>query len=515
MRIEAEGKSAGHLDFWVLLATILAPSMVFMVSTALGVALPAIQRDLQASGTDLIWIVNAYSLLQAAFIFLSGAFGDHYGRKRFYLLGIALFGLASLACGLARSAETLILARALQGIGSGMMITCSLAIVGAFFAHHRRSEAIGLWSGFVMLITGAGPILGGWLSEIGLWSFIFFINIPLSLLTILVVLRYVPESYDEDAPRQLDISGTVLSTLALLLSGYFCIEGARRGFSDPLVLLSGLAAGASLLAFVWIEGHSDHPMMPLNLFRSRTFTGANTLTLLIYGTMNSALFFLPIRLIQVQGYSESAVGLALLPLTIFMVALSFVMGRIVDRYGPRLPLTVGPLLMSLSFALFAMLGLDSGQASYWTTLFPGVCLLGAGMGLTLAPLTTAVMASVDEHHAGIASGLNNTVSRSAQVLALAIMGSGLLVLFQDALLEAPLVQALPRESRLFLADEAVRLAEMNLPPELSAAQQTALRRVIREAFSAALDVIMVACAALTLLSSLLAIFLIERELAPE
>ena len=508
-------QEAWRLDAWVLIATILAPSMVFMVSTALSVALPAIQRDLRASGTDLIWIVNAYSLLQAAFIFLSGSFGDHYGRKRFYLLGIVLFALASLVCGTTQSADVLILARALQGVGSGMMITCSLALVGAFFAHHRRSWSIGVWSGCTMLISGAGPIIGGWLTEIGLWRMIFFINIPLSLVAIALLILYVPESLDDEAPKELDISGTFLSTMALLTSGYFCIEGPRRGFDDPLVLLAGAAAIAILPVFVWVEGHSDHPMLPLNLFKSRTFTGANTLTLLLYGALNSVLFFLPLSLIQVQGYSESAVGFALLPMTVLMVAITFVMSRVVDRYGPRVPLVLGPLLIGASFAMFAALQPGSGQDTYWSTLFPAISLFGIGLGITLSPLTTAVMASVDEHHAGMASGLNNTVSRSAQVLAIAVMGGIVLVLFNQSLMSAPAVTTLPPEARVFLAAESVRLAETALPGDLSALQQSDLRLVIRETFSESISVIMLMAAGLSILSGLLAFFLIERELPPE
>ncbi len=515
MTAERNTKDSWRLDFWVLFATILAPSAVFIVSTALNVALPAIQRDLHATGTDLIWIINAYTLLQAAFFFLSGTLGDHYGRKRFYLLGIVLFALSSLICGLARSAEVLILARGLQGIGSGMIITCSLAIVGAFFAHHRRSWSIGVWSGFTILMTGAGPVIGGWLAEIGLWQLIFFINIPLSLITILVVMLKVPESYDEDAPKGLDISGTVLSTLAVLLGGLFCIEGARRGFDDPLVLLLSGGAIGSLALFVWVEAHSDHPMMPLDLFRSRTFGGANTLTLLFYGATNTVLFFLPLRLIQVQNYSESAVGFALLPLTLPMVFFSFVMGRIIDRYGPRPPLVIGPLLTSASCALFALLDTQSSQEAYWGLLFPAICLFGTGMGLTLAPLTTAVMASVDEHHAGIASGLHNTVSRSAQGLAIAIMGGLVVVLFNQSLLSAPAVLALPAEAQDFLAEEAIHLAETALPANASLAQQVDLRLAIRESFATAINVVMWICAGLSLLCGLLAFFLIERELPPE
>ena len=512
MAVDAPAKFEWRLDIEVLIATIMAPSMVFMVSTALSVALPVIQHDLGATGTDLIWIVNAYSLLQAAFIFLSGSFGDHYGRKRVYLIGIVIFAVASFVCGTTDSAEVLIFARALQGVGSGMMITCSLAIVAAFFFHHRRSWSIGVWSGFTMLISGAGPILGGWLTEIGMWRMIFFMNIPLSLVAIVILVMYVPESYDEEAPKEPDISGTFLSTMALMLSGFFCIEGPRRGFDDPLVLLSGAAAVAILPAFIWIEGHSDHPMMPLNLFRSRTFTGANTLTLLLYGAMNSVLFFLPLSLIQVQGYSAAAVGFALLPMTILMVVLSFVMSRVIDRYGPRLPLVLGPVLISISFVMLAALQPESGQDSYWTTLFPAICLFGTGMGVTLAPLTTAVMASVDEHHAGMASGLNNTVSRSAQVLAIAVMGGIVLVLFKQTLLSDPTVTALPADARALLSAESVKLAETALPATLTPMEQSNLKSLIRGTFSGTISVIMLIAAGLSLLSGLLAALLIEREL---
>ena len=501
-----------RLDFWVLTATILGPSMVFMVSTALIVALPAIQRDFQASGTDLIWIANAYTLTQAAFIFLSGSFGDHYGRKRVYILGLVAFALASLVCGIAASSEALILARALQGAGSGIMITCSLALVGAFFAHHRRSWSIGVWSAFTLLFAGAGPVFGGILTEIGLWRLIFVINIPLSVVAMLVLIRFVPESFDEEAPQELDISGTVLSTMALLLSGYFCIEGPRRGFDDPMVLLAGLAAIAIMPLFIWIEGHSDHPMLPLNLFRSRTFTGANTLTLLLYGAMNSVLFFLPLSLIQVQGYTASAVGIALLPMTVFMVGFSFVMSRVIDRFGPRPPLIVGPVVIGAACVLLAMLEPSSGQDTYWRTLFPPVCLFGIGMGITLSPLTTAVMASVDEHHAGMASGLNNTVSRSAQVLALAVTGGIALLLFRDALLSDPRVMALPIEARDFLSKESIKLAETSVPLSLAPQVKDYLQDLIGQSFADSISVIMWIAAGIMFICGLLAALLIEREL---
>ena len=502
-------------DFWVLFAAILAPGMVFMVSTALSVALPAIQRELHASGTDLIWIVNAYSLLQAAFLFVSGSFGDHYGRKRIYIVGIVLFALASLVCGTTNSSEVLILARAAQGVGSGMMITCSLAIVGAYFAHHRRSWSISVWSAFTMLASGAGPIVGGWLAEVGLWRVIFLANLAFGALAIVVLVLFVPESYDDEAPQELDISGTLLSTVALMVCGIFCIEGPRRGFDDPLVLLAGAARIAALPAFLWIEGHSDHPMLPLNLFRSRTFTGANTLTLLLYGSINSVLFFLPLGLIQVQEYTESAVGFALLPMTILMVGVSFLMSRVVDRYGPRLPLIIGPLTIGAAMLMLSGLEVGSGQATYAQTLLPAMCIFGFGMGVTLAPLTTAVMASVDEHHAGMASGLNNTVSRSAQVLAIAMMGGIVIAFFQNSLLSAPMVKALPENAQAFIAAESVNLAETFVPTGLGRWSETQLREAIRQSFAESIRIVMLMSAALRFIAGALATLLIEKELPPE
>lgn len=499
-------------DFWVLLAAILAPGMVFLVSTTLGVALPAIQSELRASGNDLIWIVNSYTLLQAAFIFLSGSLGDHYGRRRLYLLGVAVFAPASLASGLAGSAAVLILARLAQGVGSGMMITCSLAILTAHFEDERHAWAIGIWSAFTMLISGAGPIIGGWLTEIGWWRMIFFINLPLSLLVLYALAFYVPESYDMDAPSELDISGTVISTAALMLCAVFCIEGPRRGFDDPLVLFSGLFAIVLALAFVWIEGHSDHPMLPLNFFRSRTFTGANSVTLLLYGAMNSVLFFLPLSLIQVQGYSASAVGLALLPMTVLMGLISIFMSRIVDIYGLRPPLIIGPLIMGGACALLAQLEVNAGQESYWSTLMPAVCILGIGMGVTLAPLTTAVMGSVDQSHVGIASGLNNAVSRSAQVLAIAILGGMVLVLFKESLMSAPAVLALPEAAQAQLAAGAERLAETPLPSGLSALQKMEFSELVRASFAGAIRAVTWIAAGLCLLSAVLAAFMIEPSL---
>ena len=499
------------IDFPVLFAAIIAPSMVFMSSTALNVALPAIQHDLGARGADLLWILNAYAITQVAFIFLGGSLGDHYGRKRIYLAGILLFGLGSLICGFTASRAVFIAARVIQGIGSGIIIPCSLAIITVYFDEDKQGWAIGIWSAFTMLIAGAGPVIGGWLTEIGFWRSIFFINIPLGIATMLALIVYVPESYDEEAPKEMDVPGTILSTVGLMLAAFAWTEGVQRGFEDPLVLIALMVGLAAFPLFLWVERRSDHAMMPLHLFKSRTFSGANIVTYLLYAAINTALVFLPLNLIQIQGYSETFAGFSLLPITLLMGGISFFISHAVDLYGPRPPLIVGPLLIGVALAWLGMLGITGGQASYWTTFLPPICLFGVGMGMTLAPLTTAVMGSVPQHHAGIASSIHNTLSRSSQVLGIAMMGGLAIALFNQSLMSSPTVAALPAAARDQLAAESVNLAETAIPAALTDEARAAVSRVIRESFAEAISVVMWLAAGLCLASALAAALLIKKE----
>ena len=501
-----------HHDFWVLLATILAPGMVFMLSTAIHIALPAVQRELGASGADLLWIINSYAVLQVAMIFLGGSLGDHYGRRRVFFIGTLLFVASAVAGGLTTSSGVFIAARVVQGIGSGLIIPCSLALVAAYFEYERRGWSIAIWSAFTMFISGLGPIAGGWLIEMGLWRFIFFANIPLGIIVLITAIIHVPESYDEEAPKALDIPGAVLSTVGLALGAYAWTEGAQHGFSNSLVVFAIGGTVAMLLVFIWVEGHSDHAMMPLHLFRSRTFSGANVVTQLLYAAINALNFFLPLNLIQIQGYSETAVGFALLPMTILMGVISLFMGNIVDRYGPRLPLIVGPLITSLALAQFAGIGITTGQDSYWSTFLLPICLFGTGMGITLSPLTIAVMGSVQHYYVGIASGINNTIARSSQVLGIAILGGLALTLFNQALVTSPIVSMLPPAAREQLAASSVNLAETAIPDDLTPNEQADVENVIKESFSDTIRVIMWISAGLSLLSALLAALMIEKDL---
>src|ERR687897_219163 len=401
---------------WILVGTIIGSGMTFIDSTVTNVALPVLQQDLNATAVDAQWIVESYALLLAALILVGGSLGDHYGRRRIYALGITLFALASVACGLAMSPGQLIAARAVQGIGGALLVPGSLAIISASFEGERRGKAIGTWSGFSGVTAALGPILGGYLVDNVSWRAAFLINVPLAVVVLYVVFRHVPESRDPDA-RRLDIPGAVLATLGLGGVVYGLIESSNRGFDDPLVLGALLLGVAALVAFVLFERRSPEPMMPLSLFKSRNFSGANLLTLLLYAGLGGSLYFFPFVLIQVHGYSATAAGSAFLPFVIITFLMSRWAGGLVTRYGARLPLIIGPVVAATGFILFAIPGTEG---SYWTTFFPAIVVLGFGMSFVIAPLTTTAMNSVEGRHSGLASGVNNAASRSAGLLAIPI-----------------------------------------------------------------------------------------------
>jgi EmrB/QacA subfamily drug resistance transporter len=490
---------------WVLAATILGSSLAFIDSSSTNVALPALQADLGATVVEIQWVVNGYTLMLASLILLGGSLGDHFGRTRVFMLGVAIFMAASLLCALAPTTGGLIAARIVQGLGGALLIPGSLAIISASFPEDERGGAIGLWSGFSALAAAAGPVLGGWLIDTFSWRWIFFTNIPVALVILAISFWRVPESRDEEA-RGLDWLGALLATLGLGGLTYGLLESSERSLADPLVLASLLLGGLALAAFVVVEARRASPMVPLRLFRSRAFSGANLLTLGLYAALGGALFFVPLNLIQVQGYSATGAGAALAPFVMILFVLSRWAGGLVSRFGARLPLVVGPSVAALGFALFALPGVGG---SYWLTFFPPALVLGLGMAVSVAPLTTTVMSAVADQYAGTASGINNAVSRVASLFAIAVMGIVMLLVFSAALDARLSDLGLAPETHMALEAERIHLASMQLPQDLGEAQREGVEQAIAAAFVRGFRIVMIIAAALALASAITAWFMID------
>ncbi|MDM0057550.1 MFS transporter [Variovorax fucosicus] len=496
---------------WVLAAAIIGSSMAFIDGTVVNVALPAIQRDLHATAFQAQWVVESYALFLAALLLVGGSLGDHFGRRRVFAAGVALFALASAGCALATEVQHLIAARAVQGVGAALLVPGSLALISAAFPEKERGKAIGTWSGFSGITAAIGPVLGGWLVDHYSWIWAFLVNVPMALLVLGIVWRHVPESHGPDTSSPLDWPGAVLATLALGGIVYAFIEAPTQGWGAPLVagaLVLGLVAGA---AFVAVERRSRAPMLPLGLFRLANFGAANLLTLLLYAALGGGLYFLPLNLIQVQGYSATVAGAALLPFILLMFLLSGWAGQLVDRFGPRLPLVIGPAIAGVGFALLALPGL---QVNYWTGFLPGVLVLGFGMTVTVAPLTTTVMNAVGPELAGTASGVNNAVSRAAAVLAIAAFGVVMAWAFDARLAEGLQAVGATPETIGYLQARRSQLAGIELPPGTDATTAAQLRQVVQGAFVAGFRWIMGISAVLALLSALSAWWWIRRAGPP-
>ncbi|MFE9653993.1 MFS transporter [Micromonospora sp. NPDC006431] len=407
-----------------LFATILASGMVFLDSTVVNVALPHLGSALHATVADLQWTVNGYLLMLASFVLLGGALGDRFGRRRLFLLGVAWFATASVLCGLAQGTGWLIVARVLQGAGGALLTPGSLSVLQASFHADDRGRAIGIWSGLSGVSTTLGPLLGGWLIDALSWRWIFFINLPLAVGVVLAALRWVPESRDETASRtgggrRFDMTGALLGALALGGVTYALIDAPARGVGSPPVLATALVGVVAAVLFVLAERRrGDSAMLPTGLFSSRLFSVLNVFTVVVYAALGGFTFFLAVYLQNVVGWSALLTGLATVPMTLLLLVGSPRAGALSARIGPRLPLTVGPLVAAVGLLLLRRVG---PGASYWTDVLPGVGLFGAGLTLVVAPLTASVLASVADRFAGVASGLSNAASRAGNLLAVAAL----------------------------------------------------------------------------------------------
>ncbi|MCR9070928.1 MAG: MFS transporter [Alphaproteobacteria bacterium] len=469
----------------ILATTVLGSSLAFIDGSVVNVALADMQRELGATVGDLQWIANSYMLTLAALLLLGGAFGDRIGRRRIFILGLVIFSLASVACALADIAETLIVARAFQGIGAALLVPNSLAILSASYPRDKRGRAIGAWSAFAAVFSAGGPVLGGWLVDSFGWASVFWINPPIAAAALVLALVSVRENRSPQARGDLDWLGGLLAMLGLGMVSYALIQAGETGF-DPRIGLGAAVLGVlALVLFVRVEARTAMPLLPLRLFASREFTAANLLTLLLYGALGAAVFLFPFGLIRLYGYTATEAGAAFLPFALMLFLLARWGGTLIDRYGARMPLVAGSVITAVGLG---MLAIPTSGAPYWATFLPGVLVLGLGMAVSIPPLTTGVMNAVDDRHAGIASAVNNAASRVAFLIAVAAVGPLLLTAFNW--LQAPLMAEIemPEPVREAIRRDPGRLADLTAPDGAGAAGPlivAAAREALIDAFRVA------------------------------
>jgi EmrB/QacA subfamily drug resistance transporter len=402
---------------WIIVATMLGSGVAFLDGSVVNVALPAIGREIGGDFAVLQWILDAYLLTLSSLLLLGGAFGDEYGRRRVFTIGLVLFTLSSLGCGLAPTGGALIAARLVQGIGGALLVPGSLSLINSSIRQQDRGQAVGTWAGLTGVSSALGPFVGGWLVDAVSWRWVFFINVPLAAVSLFVTARHVPESRNPSFSGKPDIAGAVAVTLGLAGTIYALIEIPSRGWS-ALTITAAIVGIAGLVCFPAIEARQPDPLLPFSLFRSGQFTGANLTTFTVYAALGGALFLLSLQLQQSLGFSALAAGVATLPITVIMLLMSGRMGALAQRTGPRLPMTIGPFVCGGGLALMT---LAVPGSTYVTGVLPGVIVFGVGLAITVAPLTSAVLASVSEERAGVASGVNNAISRLAGLLAVAVL----------------------------------------------------------------------------------------------
>ena len=494
---------------WIMASAILASAMAFIDATALNVVLPSLQRNLNASGAELFWVLNAYMLMLAALMLIGGALGDRLGRRKVFMAGIFIFILGSAACGIAGTAVLLIIFRMVQGIGGALMIPGSLSLISAAINDKERGKAIGTWSAITTLVTMGGPVLGGALADAGLWRYIFFINVPIGIAALFFLWRKVKETGEPVSAQGLDFPGAVLIALGLALLTFGCLRLPALGFHHPQVY-GAVAAGIGLLAaFVIVEKKSRQPMLPLKLFTVPAFGGTNLLTFFLYAGLGAGMLFLSLNMVQVQGYSQLQSGLTFLPFTILMIAIARFAGNKADKYGPRLFLVAGPWLAGAGLLLLSFVKQTGGPANYWTTFFPGIVVLGLGMSFTVAPLTATVMGAVGDHLSGTASGVNNAVTRIAGVFANAVFGALAVLFFSGSVQKEVGLLPLDQRQKQEVMAQTVNLGNAGVPVSIAPAHKAAVVTAYHTAFINAYEKIMRMAAGLGFLAGFMTLIFIR------
>jgi len=495
---------------WIMASTILASSMAFIDATALNVVLPALQQGLRATGADLFWILNAYLLMLASLILIGGAMGDKLGRKKIFMTGILIFIAGSAACGLSTTVLMLVICRLLQGIGGAFMIPGSLSLISSSINAKERGKAIGTWSAFTTVVTMGGPVLGGALADAGLWRYIFFINVPIGVLALAMLVFKVHEIKDDDSKAGLDFPGAITIALALALITFGFLQVPSVGLAN-LQAYGSLTTGLLfLIIFIVIEIRSANPMMPLKLFNNSTFSGANLLTFFLYAGLGAGMLFLSLNLVQIQGYSQLQSGLTFLPFTVLMIAIARFAGSLADKHGPRLFLIAGPAIAGTGLLILSFVKQTHGPADYWTTFFPGVLVLGLGMSFTVAPLTAAVMSSVSDHFSGTASGINNAMTRISGVFANAIFGAMAVLFFSGALQHSLQATSFSGKEKQLIMQQVKNLGNAKVPAAFNV-NKVQVEKYYHEGFISAYAKIMRISAGLGYMGALMAFIFIRRK----
>jgi len=493
-----------------MVSAILASSMAFIDSTALNVVLPALQKSLNASGADLFWILNAYLLMLASLILIGGSLGDKLGRKKIFMAGIFIFIIGSTACGLSPGVIYLIIFRILQGVGGALMIPGSLSLISSSIDGKERGKAIGTWSAFTTVVTVGGPVLGGALADAGLWRYIFFINVPIGIAALIILWFKVNETSDKNADKGIDYTGAACIALGLALLTFGFLRIPAVGFG-PQVYISLVGGLLLLIMFIVIENKSSHPIMPLHLFANATFSGANLLTFFLYAGLGAGMLFMSLDLVQVQGYSQFQSGLTFLPFTILMISFARLAGSLADKLGPKLFLVAGPCVAGLGLLILSFIKQTNGPTDYWTTFLPGVLVFGLGMSLTVSPLTTAVMGSVNDQFSGTASGVNNAMTRISGVFANAIFGA-LAVLFYSGALQQQIqhINIEPKQKQEIMA-QAANLGNAKIPQGIDQAIKPKITQAYHYGFIHAYANILRLSAGLAFLGALMALLFVKKK----